>query len=289
MDVRVLEIVRGEQAWLLIDAAFPFNDPPPTGWEYLLLRLWVKNTSTAMDEAWVNSADFHLTGSGLISYPASPVVVPDPELNAHLPFAGDSEGWVAFLTRQGDNRLLLVIEPLRSAEDDRSRFIALEQDASHQIDPTLTAITPTARGIEQSAPVSIGETAITEDWQITVLDAFAGETALQMVLGAHNFNDPPEAGTGYLVPKVRVRYIGLEDAPKHMDSGSFESSGNGGQLYDPPFVDAPHPPLDVTLYPGGQYDGWLVVQVAQNEIGPVFVFEPFLEWSGQNRRYLSLQ
>jgi|Deesub1362A_J573_1020465.scaffolds.fasta_scaffold01962_15 hypothetical protein len=44
-DIKVLEIKRGVEAWDDIKAANMFNEPPPKGWEYLLVKLWVKCTA----------------------------------------------------------------------------------------------------------------------------------------------------------------------------------------------------------------------------------------------------
>ena len=59
-------------------------------------------------------------------------------------------------------------------------------------------------------------------------------------------------------------------------------------LYDLPSVVDPSPELSVTLFPGGEYEGWFIGQMAENETDIMAVFEPWLEFSESNRRFLAL-
>ena len=203
--------------------------------------------------------------------------------------AAETEGWVAFQILQDDGDLILEIESLRGSKAGHATFLALEGVASLPVDSALESVAPTEPGVEKSAPALMGETVTTEDWQVAVLDVMTGEAALQAVLSADDFNGLPDDGMVYLAALVQVRNINRHDAAVHIDSSSFQTVGSLGQLYDPPFAVEPHPALDVSLYPGGQYGGWIVVQAAEGESGVMLVFEPFLQWSGESRRYLSLE
>ncbi len=44
---KVEEVIRGDEAWSVIERANMFNDPPPDGYEVILIKINVKNISSA--------------------------------------------------------------------------------------------------------------------------------------------------------------------------------------------------------------------------------------------------
>jgi len=83
---------------------------------------------------------------------------------------------------------------------------------------------------------------------------------------------------------LRVHYIGPEDESRAIDSSSFNSTGSADVLYDIPLVVDPEPALDAYLFPGGEYEGWLVFQAAEGETGLMAVFEPLFDFSGEAKK-----
>ena len=129
----------------------------------------------------------------------------------------------------------------------------------------------------------------TDDWEITVLEVIRGEEAWNMALATNQFNEAPAEGMEYIVAKVHVRYIGTEDEAAALDGTFFKSTGSASVLYDaPPIVD-PEPQLEAYLYPGGEFEGWITVQVAVGETGVMLVFEPWFDFSGDNKRFIALE
>jgi hypothetical protein len=287
-DVQVLEVIRGDEAWQAIQAANQFNEPALEGWEYILVKLWVKSTATDSEEHPIGSGDFKITGDRLIRYTSASVVEPDPPLDAKLFTDGETEGWTAYLVNKGENSLILIIDELWNFDDDRFRFIALDE-ASITVDPELADVEPTDLGTDRASPAPFGETVTTEDWQVTVLEVVRGDEAWQMAQEANQFNDPPDEGMEYVAARVNVRYISTTDKAETIDGSSFNTTGSANTLYDLPLVVDPEPALDVALFPGGEYEGWVVLQAAQGETGLTLVFEPLFDFSGKNRRFLSLE
>jgi hypothetical protein len=287
-DVQVLEVIRGDEAWQAIQAANQFNEPALEGWEYILVKLWVKSTATDSEEHPIGSGDFKITGDRLIRYTSASVVEPDPPLDAKLFTDGETEGWTAYLVNKGENSLILIIDELWNFDDDRFRFIALDE-ASITVDPELADVEPTDLGTDRASPAPFGETVTTEDWQVTVLEVVRGDEAWQMAQEANQFNDPPDEGMEYVAARVNVRYISTTDKAETIDGSSFKTTGSANTLYDLPLVVDPEPALDVALFPGGEYEGWVVLQAAQGETGLTLVFEPLFDFSGKNRRFLSLE
>lgn len=109
-----------------------------------------------------------------------------------------------------------------------------------------------------------------------------------MVLAANQFNDPPADGFEYVAIKVYVHNIGTKDEATDINKYSFNTTGSAGILHDVPSVVEPEPALSVSLYPGGEFEGWIIMLAAVNETDLILIFEPWLDFGGNNNRYLSL-
>lgn len=288
-EVQVLETIRGEAAWQAIQVANQFNEPPKEGMEYLLVRLRVKSTHDDSEEHPISGADFKVTGDRLIEYFTASVVEPDPILDARLFSGGEAEGWSAYMIAQGEGNLILIVDELLDFSIDNARFITLDEGAAINVPPELAGIQATESGIDRNTPVSRNETIVTEDWEVSVLEVVRGEAAWQMVQEVNQFNEPPEEGLEYIAVKVGVHYIGTQDEAKQIDASYFQTTGEANVVYELPSVVDPEPALDVSLFPGGRYEGWITVQAAVGEAGVRLIFEPLLEFSDRNKRFISLQ
>lgn len=285
---QILETVRGARAWQALQEANQFNRPAPTDMEYLIVKLRVTcmyDDDRAHDIA---ENDFRVTGSRLIEYFTAHAVAPDPALDAQL-FRGETaEGWAVYLVGQEERNLILVMDELADYDADQRRFIALDPGASLTVPSELAYIEPTILGTSREAPAPFGETVTAEDWQIQVLETIRGEAAWLMAQQANQFNKPPEEGMAYVIVKIYVRYIGTRDEPAFIRDSYFETTGSANVVYDTPTVVDPAPQLDAALYPGGAFEGWVTLQVAQDETDIVAIFEPWLSLSDINRRFLAL-
>jgi hypothetical protein len=290
-DVQIVEIKRGAEAWQDIQAANMFNEAAPEGMEYLLVKISAKSTYTDSDEHSISGCDFDVTGDRLINYTCGMAIVvePDPQLDARLYSGGETEGWAAYLVAQGEGNLMLVVDESFNFDSDARRYIALDDGASLGIPSDLVSIKPTDAGKDRSAPAPRSEKIITDDWELSILDVIRGDEAWKMAQEANQFNDPPQEGFEYIAVKVHVRYIGTEDKPSSMDGSFFKSTGSAGILHDAPSVVDPSPQLDISLYPGGEFEGWIVVQASVGETNMMLVFEPLFDFSGKNKRFISLE
>jgi hypothetical protein len=88
------------------------------------------------------------------------------------------------------------------------------------------------------------------------------------------FNDPPEAGTEYILVRIRFEYLeGPSADTTYTISGVyFDVISETGIEYDHPLIVPPEPDLAVTLYPGGSHEGWEGYQVAINDTKPLITF-----------------
>jgi len=101
-EVGFLEILWGQDAWLAVQSANRFNDPPDEGMEYLLVKLWIKNIGDTVIED-VSSYHFGTLSDGNF-YEHPFFVMPDPVLRIEGLFPdGEIEGWVGLQVRAGDS------------------------------------------------------------------------------------------------------------------------------------------------------------------------------------------
>jgi hypothetical protein len=288
-DIQVLDIVRGDAAWQAIQSANQFNDPAPEGMEYLLVKIHAKCAYADSDTHTIGGSDFDVTGDRLIKYSQAYAVEPDPGLDAELYKDGETEGWVSFTVGQGEGNLILIFDELANWDSDRYRFIALDDGASIVVPQDLAGIAATDLGKDRNSPAPFGETIITENWKVNILEVVRGDDAWSMAQAANQFNDPPADGMEYVAFKVHVQNIGTEDKAEQIDGSYFSTTGSANVVYDNPYVVDPEPALDAYLYPGGETEGWVVLQVAKDETGIMVIFEPLFSFTNAEKRFMSLE
>jgi hypothetical protein len=287
-DIQVLEVKRGAEAWNAIQEANAYNSPAPEGKEYMLVKLYVKSTHKDNEAHSVSSYDYQVTGDRLTSYTVTFVSGLEPELRATLFSGGETQGWVSYLVAEGETNLMLVVNGLYNFDSPSIRYLAIDDGASISIPPDLAAIQPNQAGALRSKPALRYGTVITRGWEITIKDVQRGEAAWNLITEENEYSAPPDEGMEYIVVKVHVRYIATEDKAGSMGTYSFKSTGSKGVLYDYPSNTEPQPALNISLYPGGEYEGWVTVQAAIGETGMMLVYEPLFDING-SERYISLE
>jgi serine/threonine protein kinase len=292
-EVQVLEVVRGREAWNRIYEANSSNDPAPEGSEFLLVKLRV-NAQFSGEERQLYPK---LTGAQRISRFATASVTPAPGFPIQKVAGGQTfEGWLPYLVPQGENNLILIIEEVGSFEATYPLYVALDEGAKVVNDPALREIEPNKKGVSPGEPVIFGETAVTEDWEVTLQEAIRGEAAMARLLEANQFNDPPARGMEYVVVRLEVRYIGSSrsDNTKMLYSTDFASlpgtnSDPETDLIRAPATINPEPEINAYLYPGGVSDGWTAIMVPINQPNPVLIFKPSSTLNDINVRYFALK
>ena len=286
-QVQLVESKRGEEAAHLIRAANQFNEPEPEGKEYLLVKARVKSLHTARQAYAIIGGDFKLTGDHLARYLPVGVVPPEPQLQGELFAGGEIEGWIVYAIGRGEDHLIVEFDQL-SSSDEQPIFIALQPGTTIAVDPALSEITPTDAGRTHEQPAALNETLITDDWQVAVLEVIRGEKAYEMAKTENQFNDPPAEGMEYLAVRARVKNIKPQDDFVMIDSGAFKTIGDKNVLYSAPAIVDPEPVLQAYLYPGGEVEGWVIVQIGRGEDHAQIVFDPLFDTRHVNRRYIAL-
>lgn len=286
-ETSILEIVRGDAAWSMVQEVNQFNDSPKENHEYVAVKLMVRNIGTEDIAQDINGYFYSITGSENILYELPSVVDPEPALDISLFPGGEYQGWVVFEHLSSETNLMLAFEETWTFEED-PRYLALDQGASLEVPIELQEITPSELGKEKSNPALISEIVTTEDWELKIVKVIRGAEAWNMILSANQFNDPPADGFEYVAIKVYAHNIGTKEQATDIDKYSFNTTGSAGILHDVPSIVEPEPAMRVSLYPGGEYEGWIIMQASVGETGLILIYEPWFDFSNNNKRFLSL-
>lgn len=288
--VTVTDVLRGDAAQQAIAAANQFNDPPREGFEYVIATLQLENTSDKPEAQSASSAiSLRATGDRNVAYASAAVVPPQPFEGELFP-TGTATGQQVLEVPSGEGNLMLMVSALFSF-DEPVRFVAVDENARMTPDPALNTRAPTELGTSRDSAATPGETVITDDWEVTLLELKRGEEAAALLNEANQFNDPTETGTEYVLVRVRVLSIGSSepDAVENVGSGWLKLTGANNVVYEVPSVVAPEPRLDALLFPGGEAEGWVALSAAQGEENLVAIWEPLFSFDNDQTRYLALQ
>ncbi len=144
-------------------------------------------------------------------------------------------------------------------------------------------------GMTRNNPYPTTELVQAPNWDIQVLQVVRGDEALQMVLDANQFNDPPPEGMEYVLVLVHATST-YEDNESH-EISDFDFALTGDRLirYDPAFVFDLEPVLDAELLPGGESEGWLAFPVSIDEGNTILIFDEWISFDEDNERYIALE
>lgn len=214
-DFKVLEFHRGEDAWQIIQADNP-NNPPPPGKEYVLIKMWLRNKNPTPNAQNFGQDELFVTGDSLRGHGDVLIDRPSPEVVYSDIFTAELfEGWIDVLVDPSDGNLMLVFDRDDSVNGETQprevRYVALNEGASIEVPSELEGISPNDLGLEPESPAKIGETVIGEDWEVTILEALTGESAMDIVLQMNQKSDPPEDGMEYIALRARMRRISTQD------------------------------------------------------------------------------
>lgn len=101
--VTVTQIIRGSNAWSMIEAANQFNDQAREGYEYIVAKIKVTMNSVKDDKAFEMSGyEFKAFNSENAEYSMTMVVPPEPTLEGQMYAGATKEGYVVFEVKTDD-------------------------------------------------------------------------------------------------------------------------------------------------------------------------------------------
>ncbi len=271
-SVAVVEVLRGDAVLANLLAMNSFNVSPAAGTEYVQIHLSVANDGSGPDIGSQTQA-YRLTGSRGISFDPMLVFQTEPGLDVSLGAGETVDGWPAFEVSPDETDLIPVLGPFVIDGVYSTGYLALEPGGS-----VPAAAGPLAEGndvgIDLEAPAEIGEMTSGPVWPVELVEVARGSDALDVVMAASEFNDPPDGRFEYLLLLVDVRNVGFTDEPTAMTGSSFRLFAAAGTELEMPFITIPSPGIDVELFPGGQHRGWLAFSVPVGAQGLLLVVDP---------------
>jgi len=282
-EMQVLEVKRGDAAWVDIQLANRYSDPPSKGMEYVLVKLRVKNIGAEDTAKTINYGAFVLTGDRNLVYRQwSMWGAPKPELNAELYPGGETEGWLMMQAGAGESNLILMYEENWEAPP---RFLALEEGA--KVVPGTVEPCEGLSMTTRSEPAPLGEKLCAGSWEIQVLEVTRGADAWAALQIADDMNRPPDQGMEYILARLRVGNTGTQDIATDIGNDDFALTGDRSLVYRQWSTwGVPEPELNAELYPGGETEGWVRMQTSAGDSNPILMYEE--DWDG-NVRFLALE
>jgi hypothetical protein len=296
-DVQVQEFYRGDQALEVLRQDKPDISPPPEGSEYAVASVYIRCTSLDENPHSISLSDMYMTGDQLGTHTDEFDELPAPEfLYKDLYTAETFTGWVDGIIPTTEHNKILVFDPVYGTDAAPPYYFALEEGASIAIPAGFQEMQPTQAGQDPTAPLPLGDTAVTEDWQVSVLEVVRGDEVLSAVKDTSAMNEPLEEGMEYILVRLGLNFISTEDRPVSLSEQAFRSRDQTGNevwqsgVYTPkPWT---RPWVYRTLFPGAQVNGWAVIKAPINDSGVTLVFDPDVnspEDSRENIRYLALE
>lgn len=120
--VTLLETIRGDAAWALIEPASPVNQPPPPEQEYLLLRVRLQYLGSEAESPAVWRTSFLLVDAQGQTLERVTQIPPNPAFELYVSLAPQAthEGWIVLMAPRDVTDLTVLFRP------DSSRYSELE-------------------------------------------------------------------------------------------------------------------------------------------------------------------
>jgi len=290
-DVQVLQTLRGDAAYQRLLEDDGDTPPAPAGMEYVVAQIRVR--CKIMDEYShsVGLSEALVTGSSLLGHTDRFFDVPGPELAYTDVYAAEElVGWVDATVPVDESNLIFVWRPSPYSGAEQHRYLELEPGASVAVPADLDSLPANDLGVDSANPAPLGQTAVSKDWELTVLQVLRGEEALAIMQQISEQNKGADEGMELIMARVRLRYIGQEDGLQTIGGGHLDAGSSRGERFDAPrtYVWQPYDPpyMMIGFFRGGQHEGWTSMQAPAGESDVRLVFAP---GGAENVRYMALE
>jgi len=104
LEITLLETIRGDAAWAIIEKENMYNEPAAEGFEYVLIKVkgFLKESKTDDDSLYFSNMSFNFVSNEGEVYEWVSAVVPN-ELSKELYNGGAGEGFIANQVKIGDD------------------------------------------------------------------------------------------------------------------------------------------------------------------------------------------
>lgn len=281
-QMRVAQVLTGQEATDLISAASPANGTPISGSTYIAVELEVTNTSD--QPHLLDSGDFVLLGDGWLRRNLG-LIAPDPAIDTTVEPGASYTGWVPLGGPDDGSPYVLQYDSLTLSGDWADAAFALTEAGGLPDVPASSA--PNDVGTDIGAPAAIGEVVATDGWEVEVLDVVQGDAVYELypendrrttALGRAQAEDPNDGdgdgAIGWLAVRVRVTNTAGGSAPRFLPPDAFQlAQSDGSSLPNGLTLTPPNPDAGGWYAPGETREGWVT-------------FEVLVEWDSDEMRFL---
>lgn len=144
-DISVNDVVRGDEAWTMVQEANQYNDPPDEGMDYIAVKIRARYIGTEDNGAYISNNSLGIIGINSELNKQPPVVPPEPEFEYWLYPGGEVEGWAIYQVSKGGTGIRLVFNPDYRIEKIDSSCMLVISWVKDLSDPNLQLISPNLR------------------------------------------------------------------------------------------------------------------------------------------------
>ncbi len=125
-ELTITDVIVGDEAWETLFAANKFNDPPPPGIIYILVKANVRYIGQDDEPKYMNGYYLKLLGESGTLYDTPPLVEPRPWFEFAFFPGGEAEGWLAVAGSQDETEYMLRFNPLYNDDNPGIRYLSLD-------------------------------------------------------------------------------------------------------------------------------------------------------------------
>ncbi len=263
LEITVLAVER--EAWPSIQEMSPFNQPPESGMEYVLVHLRTRFFGEDDDLNSVNWWSFRMTGSENILYPNPSLILQD-ELKGELFPGGEMEGHLAFQVRRDEENLILVYDPtgvgVKLGQGVRWLWAAETPDYAllRRPVPASSALPISGRTSQQPAPPGVP---VLVEGQMELMVEGAVLLEEDAAIWERWNLAPIEPGYRYLVVTMQIRNLSDVERPQSVHwQGFVLQEPYGGAFYKATVLGGSE--VEGETFPGATLEAHLAFPVARD-------------------------
>jgi hypothetical protein len=130
-QVTIGQMVEGDTAWNIAYKANYFNSPPDAGYKDVLINVTVKNISSTIEPASINSGYLFLVGSSNVVYDTKCIVLNDTGTYANFPVTelfhgGSVTGTLTYQVPSGERNYVVIWNPPYMTNTNHKRYFAVQ-------------------------------------------------------------------------------------------------------------------------------------------------------------------
>lgn len=154
-------------------------------------------------------------------------------------------------------------------------------------EPTEAPVT-NEPGVSRSNPLPLGTELRFETWSVTISQVERGDTALQAITQANQFNEVPADGFEYLLVSLKITNIGKEQKAQNVTfAADVRVTGERNILYSSASVVSPKV-FEGELFPEGSAEGQIAFAVPVNEKNLMFYVNENFSIDSNAARFIAI-